>query len=64
MDSAFHPLCPRYSGTLTPTVPTANGKPLPLPKVFKALKLYCILNHLAVISVYVHSAIPTRKGLG
>ena len=23
MDSAFHQLCPRYSGTLTPTVPTA-----------------------------------------
>ena len=23
MGSAFHPLCPRYSGTLTPTAPTA-----------------------------------------
>ena len=24
MGSAFHQLCPRYSGTLTPTAPTAN----------------------------------------
>ena len=24
MSSAFHQLCPRYSGTLTPTAPTAN----------------------------------------
>ena len=24
MGSAFHQLCPRYSGTLTPTTPTAN----------------------------------------
>ena len=23
MGSAFHQLCPRYSGTLTPTAPTA-----------------------------------------
>ena len=25
MGSAFHQLCPRYSGTLTPTAPTAMG---------------------------------------
>ena len=25
MGSAFHQLCQRYSGTLTPTAPTANG---------------------------------------
>ena len=33
MGSAFHQLCPRYSGTLTPTAPTAisYGTPLPLP---------------------------------
>ena len=24
MGSAFHQLCPRYNGTLTPTAPTAN----------------------------------------
>ena len=24
MGSAFHQLCPRYGGTLTPTAPTAN----------------------------------------
>ena len=30
MGSAFHQLCPRYSGILTPSAPTANrhGKPL------------------------------------
>ena len=25
MGSAFHQLCPRYTGTLTPTAPTAMG---------------------------------------
>ena len=28
MGSAFHQLCPRYSGTLTPTAPTAIRLPL------------------------------------
>ena len=28
MGSAFHLLCPRYSGTLTPTVSTATVKPV------------------------------------
>ena len=33
MGSAFHQLCSRYSGTLTPTAPTAIRlwAPLPLP---------------------------------
>ena len=29
MDSAFHQLCPRYSGTLTPTAPTVIRIHLP-----------------------------------
>ena len=34
MGSTFHQLCPRYSGTLTPTAPRVigYGKPLPLQK--------------------------------
>ena len=33
--SAFPQLCPRYSGTLTPTAPTPIG-PLPVPFVLTA----------------------------
>ena len=34
MGSAFHQLCPRYSGTLTPTAPTALSYGTPLPFTF------------------------------
>ena len=50
MGSAFHQLCPRYSGTLTPTAPTAiklwdtftftfTGR---LPQVWKSSNITCI----------------------
>ena len=43
MGSAFHQLCPRYSGTLTPTAPTAIrliGKPLPYKMLLLSLFSY------------------------
>ena len=44
MDFAFHHLCPRYSGTLTPTAPTAIRlwKPLPLPFIVDRSNLLTI----------------------
>ena len=43
MGSAFHQLCPRYSGTLTPTAPTA----IRLWETFTfTLNLYIIIGYM------------------
>ena len=57
MSSAFHQMCPRYRGTLTPIAPTAlrllgYGKPLPLKKKKKKKHWSYDLNILSVVSSY------------
>ena len=56
MGSAFHLLCPRYSGTLTPTAPTATMEhPLrQLPKLlFKLMEkmIKLLLNLFSVVEL-------------
>ena len=48
MGSAFHQLCPRYSGTdtLTPTAPTA----IRLWDTFTFYKTYCLLPEITLLS--------------
>ena len=43
MGSAFHQLCPRYSGTLTPTAPTAIRLWDTFYWPFSSTKCFCVL---------------------
>ena len=57
MGSAFHQLCPRYSGTLTPIAPMAlgYGKPLPLPFTIKFRKKFSEVYDTDILVVKVWS---------
>ena len=48
MGSAFHQLCPRYSGTLTPTAPTAI-------RLWDTFTFFFFYHHYTVMSLEVNS---------
>ena len=52
MGSAFHQLCPRYSGTLTPTAPTAH-------RLWETFTFYEIQNMKSIASVFRPALPPT-----
>ena len=54
MGSAFHQLCPRYSGTLTPTAPTANNVVSMHDNITFCIGMstvYLLTNSLSIINV-------------
>ena len=50
MGSAFHQLCPRYSGTLTPTAPTAI-------KLWDTFTLFTHSVHIKMMDIIKNSAV-------